>query len=107
MVSLAAESSYDTIMSCKDKHGKTALHHAAKNGNLVVLQSVASKLKTNQVGESPTLDILDAAKASPLWYALSNQHWKCAHCLLFMCFSKLFKCFIIRLVGQWIHKSRI
>ena len=82
MVSLAAESSYDTIMSCKDKHGKTALHHAAKNGNLVVLQSVASKLKTNQVGESPTLDILDAAKASPLWYALSNQHWKCAHCLL-------------------------
>lgn len=82
MVSLATESSYDTIMSCKDKHGKTSLHHAAKNGNLVLLQYVASKLKTNQVGESPTLDILDAAKASPLWYALSNQHWKCAQCLL-------------------------
>lgn len=82
MVSLATESSYDIIMSCKDNHGKTALHHATKNGNLVVLQYVASKLRTNQVGESPTLDILDATKASPLWYALSNQHWKCAQCLL-------------------------
>ncbi|XP_063420163.1 uncharacterized protein LOC134705345 [Mytilus trossulus] len=81
LVSIGIES-YDDVLQYRDIEQKTALHHGAKNGNLLSLQFLTSQITTLWVGEVDLLNSMDTFQASPLWYALSNRHWKCAQFLL-------------------------
>ncbi|VDI63981.1 Hypothetical predicted protein [Mytilus galloprovincialis] len=88
LVSIGIES-YDDVLQYRDIEQKTALHHGAKNGNLISLQFLTSQITTLWVGEVDLLNSTDTFKGSPLWYALSNRHWKCAQLLLIKgCTSK-------------------
>ncbi|CAG2189351.1 unnamed protein product [Mytilus edulis] len=81
LVSLCIES-YDDVLQYRDIEQKTALHHGARNGNLLSLQYLTTQITNTRVGEVDFMNTMDKFQASPLWYALSNRHWNCAQLLL-------------------------
>ncbi|XP_052097446.1 uncharacterized protein LOC127732451 [Mytilus californianus] len=81
LVSIGIDS-YDDVLQYRDNEQKTALHHGARNGNLLAIQCLTSQITNTRVGEVDLLNSMDKFQASPLWYALSNRHWKCAQLLL-------------------------
>lgn len=69
---------WPTICQEKDKRGMNIVHHLCYIGHAQALEIVAKKLNR----EIHIMNHTNNSAASPLWYALANQHWSTAKLML-------------------------